>query len=57
MVQLNEQQRRDAYQRGWADAQQARPPRPRQPILYQIGYFEARNGAPQRFITDVEQAA
>lgn len=55
MIQLNAQQRIAAYQRGWNDAQQARQPRNDQPILYQIGYFESSKGAPQRFVTDVEQ--
>lgn len=56
MIQLNEQQRIAAYQRGWNDAQKARAPRADQPILYQIGYFESSKGSPQRFTIDVEQA-
>lgn len=49
MIQLNEQQRIAAYQRGWNDAQSRRTAQQNQPILYQIGFIEATRGAPNRF--------
>ncbi len=49
MIQLNEQQRVAAYQRGWNDAQRNRDARRDQPIMYHIGFFEAAKGAPHRF--------
>ncbi|MDR3389089.1 MAG: hypothetical protein P4L92_18770 [Rudaea sp.] len=54
MIQLNEQQRIAAYQRGWNDAQARRGAQPDQPIMYTIGYVEAVRGAPRRFATDLE---
>jgi len=54
MIQLNEQQRIAAYQRGWNDAQARRDAQKDQPIMYQIGFIEAAKGAPQRFETAVE---
>jgi hypothetical protein len=54
MIQLNEQQRIAAYQRGWNDAQSRREPQQDQPIMYSIGYIEAVQGAPRRFSTSLE---
>lgn len=54
MVQLNEQQRIAAYQRGWNDAQAHRDAQPDQPIMYAIGFVEAKRGAPQRFACELE---
>jgi len=51
MIQLNEQQRVAAYQRGWNDAQCGRDAQKGQSIMYQIGYIEAVKGAQQRFNT------
>lgn len=51
MVQLNEQQRVAAYQRGWNDAQRGRTQARNEPIMYQIGYIEALKGSPNRFVT------
>ena len=49
MIQLNEQQRVAAYQRGWNDAQRGRNAQKDQPIMYQIGFIEATKGSPNRF--------
>lgn len=54
MIQLNEQQRIAAYQRGWNDAQAHRIAQTEQPIMYTIGYVEALRGAPQRFTPELE---
>jgi hypothetical protein len=54
MIQLNEQQRIAAYQRGWNDAQARREAQKDQPIMYAIGYVEAAKGSPQRFATSLE---
>lgn len=54
VLQLNEQQRVAAYQRGWNDAQGRRPAQPDSPIMYQIGYIESLRGAPARFATTIE---
>jgi hypothetical protein len=53
-INLNEQDRIAAYQRGWNDAQGARPARSEQPIMYTIGYVESMKGATQRFATTIE---
>jgi hypothetical protein len=50
MLQLNEQQRIAAYQRGWNDAQRGRAQARNEPIMYQVGYIEASKGSPNRFI-------
>lgn len=49
MIELNEQERIAAYQRGWNDAQYGRAARPMQPIMYQIGYIESMKGVTKRF--------
>ena len=55
MLQLDEQQRIAAYQRGWNDAQRGRNAHKDQPIMYSIGYVEAVKGAPNRFETHADE--
>lgn len=49
MVTNSEKERIAAYQRGWNDAQRGREAQPMQTIMYQIGFIEAKKGAPHRF--------
>lgn len=48
-VKQDETQRIASYNRGWNDAQCGRVPRYDQPIMYAIGYTEAKRGTQHRF--------
>lgn len=49
LTETTEQQRVRLYQFGWNDAQAGRAPRANQPLMYTIGFVEAKRGAVNRF--------